>query len=358
MHEEFMRRALDLALQPPFTSPNPRVGALVVSEEAVVGEGSHLGAGTPHAEVVALEAAGAKARGATVFVTLEPCAHQGRMPPCVPALIEAGVAKVVAAIEDPDPRVAGKGFAFLRAAGVEIEVGLLAAEAEAVNRSFLNHRRTGRPLVTLKLALTLDGRLAAPDHSSRWITGPGARRRVHARRAEVDAVLVGAGTAVTDDPELTVRAVGSARQPARVVVDGRGRVPPWSRIFDSGTVVVATTAECKPEAEVAWKEAGAEIVVLPAVDRGVDLTALLDDLGARGWLEILCEGGAELATSLLRADLVDRLELHHGPVLTGRGGPEIGELDIHSMQDALSWDLVSVDREDQDVLTVYDRKRN
>lgn len=356
MHEELMRRALELALQPPFTSPNPRVGAVVVSDGEVVGEGAHHGAGTPHAEAVALAAAGERARGATVYVTLEPCAHHGRMPPCATALVEAGVARVVAAIEDPDPRVSGSGFDILRGAGIEVEIGVLASEAEAVNRSFLHHRRTGRPLVSLKLALTLDGRLAAPDRTSRWITGPGARGRVHAYRAAVDAVLVGAGTACTDDPELTARDVDAARQPARVVVDAAGRVPPWSRIFSDGEVVVATTAACPPEAEVAWKEAGAEVLRLPG-DRHVDLRELLAALGERGWLEVMCEGGGELATSLLRADLVDRLELHHGPVLIGRGGPDIGDLGIGTMSEAMQWRLIEVERLDQDVVTVYERER-
>ena len=330
---------------------------MVVADGRVVGEAAHEGSGTPHAEALALRQAGAGARGATVYVTLEPCVHEGRMPPCAPALIEAGVARVVAALEDPDERVRGRGFAYLRDHGVDVEVGLLAAEAEELNRTFLHHRRTGRPWVSLKLALTLDGRLAAPDRSSRWITGEEARRLVHRRRAEVDAIVVGAGTAVVDDPQLTARDVPAPRQPARVVVDGAGRVPPWARVFDTGVVIVATTAECPSEAQVAWKDAGAEVVVLPSADRGVDLAALLDHLGERGCLEVLCEGGAELATSLLRADLVDRLELHTGPVIVGRGGPDIGDLGIANMGDATRWALVSADRMGQDVVTVYDRDR-
>lgn len=357
MHEEFMRRALALAAEPPFTSPNPRVGAVVVVDGSVVGEGSHQGAGTDHAEVVALAAAGRAARGATMYVNLEPCIHHGRRPPCAPALVEAGVARVVAAIEDPDERVSGQGFAFLRDRGVEVVTGISADEAERVNRSFLHHRRTGRPLVVLKLALTLDGRLAAPDHTSRWITGEGARARVHTRRAQADCVLVGAGTAVSDDPELTVREVPAPRQPARVVVDSGGRVPPWARIFDAGEVIVATTAATPADAQVSWKEAGAEVVTLDGDQGRVDLAALLDDLGARGWLEVLCEGGAELATSLLRSDLVDVLELHHGSVMVGRGGPDIGDLGVVSMRDAHEWQLLDVERSGDDVLTIYERRR-
>ncbi len=351
-----MRRALQLARTPIRTSPNPRVGAVVVSGGEVVGEGSHEGAGTAHAETRALEQAGPLADGATLYVTLEPCMHEGRTPPCAPAVADAGIARVFAAIEDPDPRVAGSGIGYLKERGIEVDVGLLSSEAAEVNRGFLHQRRTGRPLVTLKLALTLDGRLGAPDRSSRWITGEGARRMVHQRRAEVDAIVIGAGTALADDPELTARDVAVERQPVRVLVDAAGRVPPWARIFATDGVIVATTNSCPPEAEVAWKEAGAEIVQLPAAGRGVDLNALVANLAERDWIEVLCEGGAELASSLLRENLVDRLELHHGPLVVGRGGPDIGDLGIASMDGARAWDLVSVQAVGDDVISIYDRK--
>ncbi|HYI44904.1 MAG TPA: bifunctional diaminohydroxyphosphoribosylaminopyrimidine deaminase/5-amino-6-(5-phosphoribosylamino)uracil reductase RibD [Actinomycetota bacterium] len=357
MTDTFMRRALELARVPAATSPNPRVGAVLVTDGAVVGEGAHLGAGTPHAEAVALAAAGERARGATLYVTLEPCFHEGRMPPCAPAVVAAGVTHVVVAIEDPDSRVAGRGIAFLRDNGIEVTTGLLAASAAELNRAFLHQRKTGRTLITLKLASTLDGRLAAPDRSSRWITGEEARRFVHARRAEVDAVMVGVGTVVADDPQLTTREVSTDRQPVRIVVDASGRLPAWARVFDTGEVIVATTAEARSEAKVAWKDAGAEVMELPRAGRGVDLSALITSVSDRDWLEILCEGGAELATSLLKQDLVDRLELHHGPLTIGRGGPDIGDLGFNSMTDAQVWSLAHVDRLGDDVISVYDRKR-
>src|SRR5918992_4105882 len=237
--ELFMGRALELARSWPHTSPNPRVGAIVVRSGAVVAEGRHEGAGTPHAEMRALD--GVDAAGATLYVNLEPCDHHGRTPPCAPAIAAAGVARVVAAHEDPDPRVRGRGFAALARHGIEVTTGVLAAKAERTNAAYLHHARTGLPLISLKLASSLDGRLAARDGSARWITGPLTRARVHARRAEVDAVMVGAGTVLADDPQLTARgdavrspssalagpgasspgAIGE-RQPTRVVVDATG----------------------------------------------------------------------------------------------------------------------------------------
>jgi diaminohydroxyphosphoribosylaminopyrimidine deaminase/5-amino-6-(5-phosphoribosylamino)uracil reductase len=271
--------------------------------------------------------------------------------------VDAGIVRVVASLQDPDDRVGGRGFAFLRERGVEVVTGVLEAEAELLNRPYLHQRRTGRPLLTLKLAMTLDGRLAAPDGSSRWITGEVSRHRVHARRSQVDAVLVGAGTVLADDPRLTARAVDAPRQPARVIVDSRGRVPGTAQVFEGSHAIVATTVAAPVEAQTAWKEAGAEVVGYGDERGGVDLASLLDDLGRRGWLEVLCEGGAELATSLLRSDLVDRLELFHGPVITGRGGPEIGGLDVATMSQVRSWDLIYVERIEDDVLTVYERRR-
>ena len=358
MHETFMLRALDLARIPASTSPNPRVGAVLVRDEQIVGEGFHEGPGTPHAEAKALEMAGARANGATLYVNLEPCNFHGRTPPCAPAVVEAGVSHVVVAIEDPDVRVSGGGLALLRDAGLEVTVGVLEANAREVNRAFIHHRVTGRPLVSLKLALTLDGRMGAPDRTSRWITGEAARRRVHERRAEVDAVIVGAATALNDDPQLTARDVPVTRQPVRVVVDAAGHLPSWARVFDEGTVVVATTSLVSHDAQLVWKETGAEIVTLPAKGRGVDLGAMIESFVERGWMEVLCEGGAELATSLLRDDLVDRIELHQGPIMVGRGGPEIGDIGVETMSEGRSWSLVRVDRADQDVIAIYDRVRD
>ena len=354
--ERFMTRALELASRPPFTSPNPRVGAVVVRDGVVVGEGSHEGSGTPHAEVKALE--GIDAAGATLYVNLEPCIHHGKTPPCAPAVIEAGISRLVVAIEDPDQRVAGKGIEMLRGAGLEVVVGTCAEAAGDLNRPYLHHRATARPLVTLKLALSLDGKLAAADGSSRWITGEQARRRVHARRLEVDAILIGAGTVIDDDPQLTVRDVVAPRQPVRVILDAVGRVPVTRQVFGRGEVIVITTVSCPHEQKTRWKSAGAEVVVVPASpDGAVDLEAAIANMGARGWLEVYCEGGAAVATSLLREDLVDRLELNFGPIVIGGDGVGLGSLGISTIEQAARWRVVHADRMGDDIVTLLERDR-
>jgi diaminohydroxyphosphoribosylaminopyrimidine deaminase / 5-amino-6-(5-phosphoribosylamino)uracil reductase len=346
--ENHMRRALELARRAPYTNGNPRVGAVVVGGDAVVGEGFHLGSGHPHAETIALR--DVDARGATMYVTLEPCNHHGETPPCAPALVDSGLARVVIAMADPDQRVQGSGIDHLRGHGIEVDVGVLEDDARELNAAFIHHRTTGRPLVVLKLALTLDGRLAAADGSSQWITGEDARRRVHEARLAADAVMVGAGTVATDDPSLTVRVVEASRQPHRVIVDSSGRVSPTARVFaPGGSVVLATTSASPHEVQTAWKEAGAEVVVLPESAGGVDLSALVADLGGRGWLEVYCEGGATLATSLLRNGLVDRLELHYGPAIVG-SGPSLGDLGIATMTAAQRWSTVDVERAGDDVI--------
>lgn len=353
--ELYMSRALALAAEAGFTSPNPRVGAVIVRAGEVVSEAFHSGAGTPHAEALALE--GPDATGSTLFVTLEPCTHHGRTPPCAPAIVEAGVTRVVVAIEDPDPRVAGTGIAYLRERGLDVELGVGAAEATAQNEAYLHHRRTGRPLVTLKLALSLDGKMAATDGSSRWITGPETRREVHRLRTRVDGILIGAGTVLTDDPLLTARDVGAERQPTRVIVDSSGRVPADASVFGAGEVIVMTTVGSSDDARRAWKSAGAEVVVIDQQDDGeVDLRGVVENLGARGWLEILCEGGARLATSSLRGDLVDRLVLHYGPVIVGEEGIGIGSLGIDSMAAVRRWRTLDVTRIGADTIVTLGRE--
>ena len=263
--EAWMARAVTLAEGGRGTvSPNPMVGAVLVRDGRVVGEGFHRAAGQPHAEAVALAAAGAAAAGATCYVTLEPCAHHGRTPPCADALVAAGVARVVAAVPDPDPRVDGAGLARLRAAGVAVAVGAGAEAAATQNAAYLTHRRLGRPRVTLKAAASLDGKVAAPDGTSKWITGPAARADAHRLRAEADAVMVGAGTALADDPRLTVRLPGWAgRQPLRVLVDAAGRVGADGHLFDGeAETLVATTPAAPPAAVEAWKAAGAEVLIV------------------------------------------------------------------------------------------------
>lgn len=352
--EQFMRQALEFARSVPFTSPNPRVGAVVVRDGSVIAEGWHRGAGTAHAEAAALD--GIDAGGATVYVTLEPCMHQGRTPPCARALVAAGVTRVVAAVEDPDERARGRGLAYLADHGVEVVSGVLADDARRLNAAYFHHRETDRPLVTLKLALSLDGRLAAADGTARWITGEDARARVHARRLECDAVLVGSGTVIADDPRLTARAVDAPRQPLRVVVDASGRVSARAAVFaEAGDVLVATTAACPHETQTEWKATGAEIVVLPEKGGRVDLDALLDLLGARGALEIYCEGGARLATQLLGERLVDRLELHYGAMLVGGDGPRIEDIGVATMAEAHRWRTLEVERLGDDVIVLLER---
>ena len=323
--------------------PNPAVGCVLVRESEsgeetggragrVVGRGWTQAGGRPHAETEALRRAGSAAKGSTAYVTLEPCAHHGATPPCADALIAAGVARVVAAIEDPDPRVTGKGFARLEAAGIEVARGVGAIEAAEINAGFLLRVRAGRPLVTLKLATTLDGRIAAADGESRWITGDDARARAHVLRAEHDAVMIGSGTALADDPELTCRLPGfAAKRPVRIVMDGRLRMPP--------TAVLARTARATPTwvvtaagADAGRKKAlaalGVEIIEIPAgPDGSINARDALVALGGRGLTRVLVEGGGTLAAALLKADLVDRMAWFHAPsVLGGEGLPAVGAL--------------------------------
>jgi diaminohydroxyphosphoribosylaminopyrimidine deaminase / 5-amino-6-(5-phosphoribosylamino)uracil reductase len=318
--EAWMARAVALAEQGRGrVSPNPMVGAVLVRDGRVVGEGFHEAAGRPHAEAQALAAAGADAAGATCYVTLEPCAHHGRTPPCADALVASGVARVVAAVPDPDPRVDGAGLARLRAAGVAVTVGTGAEAASDQNAAYLTHRRLGRPRITLKAAASLDGKVAAPDGTSRWITGPAAREDAHRLRGEADAVMVGAGTALADNPRLTVRLPGWAgRQPLRVLVDAAGRVGAGGQLFDDeAETLVATTPAAPATAVDAWKAAGAEVLMCNEAPAGVDLEDLVRALGERGVLELMVEGGPRLQASLWAAGLADRLVWYLAPLAIG-----------------------------------------
>jgi diaminohydroxyphosphoribosylaminopyrimidine deaminase/5-amino-6-(5-phosphoribosylamino)uracil reductase len=313
--ERAMRRAVELAASVRgTTSPNPWVGCVI---EPGGFEGATQPPGGPHAEIVALAAAGDAARGATLVSTLEPCAHHGRTPPCVEAIVAAGVARVVIGTEDPDPLVHGRGVDALRAAGVDVEVGLCASEVQAQLAPYLKHRTTGRPWVVLKLAATLDGRTAAPDRTSRWITGEAARADAHRLRAESDAVLVGAGTVRADDPELTVRLPGVERAPLRVVL---GTTPPGAR-------------------------------ARPAVELSGDLGAVLDDLGRRGVLQMLVEGGATVAGEFHRAGLVDRYVLYVAPAFLGGddGLPVFAGPGVATMADAWRGRIVDLTRVGDDL---------
>ena len=328
---EFMARALRLAERGLYTTtPNPRVGCVLVRDDAVVGEGWHERAGEAHAEIHALNAAGNLARGGTAYVTLEPCSHHGRTPPCAGALIAAGVARVVAAMRDPNPQVAGQGLAQLAAAGIVVADGLLAQEARELNIGFVSRMERGRPWLRLKLAASLDGKTALNNGRSQWITGPEARRDGHAWRARACAILTGAGTVRDDDPRLTVREVDTDRQPLRVVVDSHFETPPTARILEGGRTVVAAAQE-DAEKSAALRAAGAEVLVLPNPQGKVDLPRLLRVLAERGVNELHVEAGHKLNGSLLREGLVDELLLYFAPTLLGSGRemfplPEITDL--------------------------------
>jgi len=330
--ERFMRRALELAERGRgLTSPNPMVGAvLVTSSGEIAGEGFHAKAGAPHAEVEALRAAGARARGATLYVTLEPCSHHGRTPPCATAVIDAGVARVVAAVADPNPLVSGRGFAALRAAGIEVVTGAGAAAAERQNRAFLTAMRESRPHVTLKAGMTLDGKIADLHGGSRWITGEAARDRAHRLRSESDAIVVGIGTVLRDDPELTVR-LGEPwpREPLRVVLDTEARTPVGARLIRAGrpsAALIAVGAEAPRPRVEALAASGATVLSCRTRDRRVDLGALLAELFAREVRAVLVEGGGEVHGAFLDSGLVDRVAIFTAPVLIGGRGatPVVG----------------------------------
>ena len=306
-----MRRAIELAA-PHRTHPNPRVGAVVVDMSgAVAGEGAHEGVGRPHAEIVALTEAGERARGSTLYVTLEPCSHQGNTPPCAGAVVEAGVSKVVIGAVDPDPRVSGSGVSWLTESGIDVESGLMSEEVEALDAAYFHHRRTGLPLVTLKLAMTVDGAVAARDSSSQWITSDEARRDAHFLRSAMDAVVVGAGTLRRDDPLLTARHEGSAAQPIPVVIAGRQTLPVESRIWQRSPLVISTRPLGVPSGEVIVVDGEDD---LPTPERSARA------LAERGLLDVLLEGGPTLAGAWWRSGIVGRGVIYVGARVGGGQG--------------------------------------
>jgi diaminohydroxyphosphoribosylaminopyrimidine deaminase/5-amino-6-(5-phosphoribosylamino)uracil reductase len=314
---EFMARALRLAERGLYsTTPNPRVGCVVVKAGRIVGEGWHQRAGEAHAEVHALQSAGFDARDATAYVTLEPCSHHGRTPPCADALIKAGVARVVAAMNDPNPEVAGSGLARLTAAGIVVESGLLETEARELNIGFVSRMTRGRPWVRMKLAASLDGKTALENGVSQWITGPQARQDGHRWRARACAILSGIGTVREDDPQFNVRGVETMRQPLKVVVDSRLQLPVGARLLHGGMVLLACASEVV-EKSAALRACGAEIVCLPDDAGKVDLPTLLQELGRRGVNELHVESGCRLNGALLAAGLVDEVLLYLAPCLIG-----------------------------------------
>ena len=357
--EVFMQRALDLAAKAlGRTSPNPAVGAVIVRGGRVIGEGFHRRAGLPHAEVEALQRVNGTARGATLYVNLEPCAHHGRTPPCAEALIAAGLKRVVVGIVDPNPLVRGRGLRRLRQAGIAVTTGILREECERLNEDFAVFIRTGRPLVTLKLAASLDGRIATASGDAHWISGERSRRLVHELRNRADAVLVGAETVRVDDPQLTCRVRGG-RDPLRVILDGRLTISPAARVCTqrstAPTLVVTTAESGQGEKRRLLEQQGVEILCLAGDQGRVPLRPLLAALGRRGVKHVLIEGGGQVAAAALAEGVVDKVLFFYGPLLLGsESRPMIGPLGIDRVAAGLKLHTIELGRLGDDVLvTAY-----
>jgi diaminohydroxyphosphoribosylaminopyrimidine deaminase/5-amino-6-(5-phosphoribosylamino)uracil reductase len=351
--DKYMRRALFLARRGlGKTGPNPAVGCVIVKDGKVVGEGWHKRAGTPHAEVHALAQAGASAKNADVYVTLEPCAHFGKTPPCADALIEAGVARVYAGMVDPNPRVSGRGLEKLRAAGIVATAGILEDACRVVNEPFIKHVTTGLPFVILKSALTLDGKSATAEGDARWITNERTRRYVHKLRSQVDAIMVGVGTVIADDPQLTARIPGG-KDPLRVVVDSKLKAPLSAKLFhlksEATTLVATVSGDAVRIAGI--RETGAEIVICQEKKGKVDLHDLLARLGAMHLQSVLLEGGSTLAGEALRQGLIDKVMLFYAPKMVGGEGPGLfAGRGVARMEDAIRLRKITYNRFGEDLL--------
>jgi len=357
----YMRLALSLARRGlGRVWPNPAVGCVIVRVGRIVGRGWTQPGGRPHAEVVALAQAGDAAKGATAYVTLEPCAHHGKTPPCAEALISAGIARVVCALGDPDPRVDGGGFDMLRAAGIAVKTGLCEDEARADQAGFLSRVTRGRPMLTLKLASSFDGRIATASGESQWITGPEARRHVHAMRASHDAVMVGAGTARDDDPSLTVRGLGVDHQPVRVVLSRHLDMPLDSQLARTAREVplwICHGRRAAPELIAAWQGIGATLITVDEVQATLDPGSVLQALGDRGLTRVYCEGGGGLAASLLGAGLVDELVGYGAGLAIGaEGRPSLAAMGLSRLTEAPRFDLIECRDIGGDVLHRWRRK--
>ncbi len=364
----WMRMALGLAARSlGRVAPNPAVGAVIVRDGRVLGRGATAPGGRPHAEALALAQArerygDAALAGATAFVSLEPCAHHGQTPPCAEALAAAGISRVVSPVEDPDPRVSGRGFAALRQVGIAVETGLMAAEARRLNAGFLTATELGRPFLTLKLAVTLDGRIATRMGDSRWITGPEARRRVHLMRAKADAVLVGAGTARADDPMLDVRGLGSnVTQPVRVVADGSLSLPEAGQLAQTARtqpVHILHHARAATERRSALGALGVTLAETPADEAGLlDLTAAIHALATAGLTRVLCEGGGRLAAGLLAAGLTDEIVIFTaGRAIGGDGLAALASLGLDRLTDAPDFEVEHEEIVGDDVMMVWHRR--
>lgn len=360
-HEGFMARALQLAeLGRGKTSPNPLVGAVIVRNGRIIGEGYHQRVGTPHAEIHALRDAGEKACGAVMYVTLEPCCHHGRTPPCTKSIIEAGIHEVVVGMADPNPLVSGKGIKALKDAGIRVIVGVLEREARLQNESFVKYIGTKCPFITLKAAISLDGKVATRTGDSRWITGEEARLLVHQMRAANDAIMVGIGTVLADDPLLTVRLEGEYKQPLRVIVDSSLRIPEASRLVKTTsevpTVVAAVQGRYSEAKRAQLERMGLKIWDLPAVNGRVDLVKLVKELGKREITSLLLEGGSTLNASALEAGIIDKFVFFQAPlIIGGQDSPGVfGGMGCERLKDCLRLAQMSVQRVGEDLMiTAY-----
>ncbi len=348
---DYMSRAIDLARRGRDTvRPNPMVGAVAVSQDQIVGEGFHVRPGEPHAEVLALEGVEPGAAPLTVYVTLEPCSFTGKTPPCADLLIQKGVTRVVCAMEDPDSRVSGSGFHRMRDAGIVVDVGVLESEARELNEIYLKHRIQKLPFVTLKLAETLDGRIATPLGDSKWISSEGSRVYAHQLRAEVDAVLVGSGTLTADDPELSVRHV-EGPDPIKIVLDSRIRISTASKVFQGRKLIVATLEDASEDRAQKVTAAGGEVWRVGGDPEGhPKLREVLSKAAQSDFQHVLIEGGGKVAASALRDGLVDRVAIFISPKFLGSGIPSVADLGVHCISDAIELTHVSVEQIGDDIL--------
>lgn len=358
MDQKYMELAIELALKAKGrTSPNPMVGAVVVNKGQIVGQGFHEKAGTPHAEVNALRDAGALAEGATVYVTLEPCSHYGRTPPCVEALKAAKVAKVMVATIDPNPLVSGRGVRLLREAGIEVEIGLMEEKAKQMNRFFNTYITEKRPYIIAKAAMTLDGKIATRTGHSQWITSPPARERVHRLRDEVDGILVGIGTVLADNPALTTRLPGEGQDPHRIILDSDGRLPLEAQVINpqsEAKTILATTNRIPEERAFELERLGVEVLILPDQDGKIDLHALVKALGERQVSSLLVEGGAGVHASFFEAGLVDEVHMYIAPKIIGgqNAYSPVGGLGALTMKGALQLKNLTVEKIEEDILII------
>jgi diaminohydroxyphosphoribosylaminopyrimidine deaminase/5-amino-6-(5-phosphoribosylamino)uracil reductase len=349
----FMREALSLAeSRLGRTSPNPVVGCVLVRGGKVVGRGVTGDGGRPHAETVAIAMAGRRVRGATAYVAFEPCAHFGQTPPCARALVEAGVKRVVIGCVDPDPRVSGRGIAILKRAGIGVTLGVLEAHARRINEGFITRVNLGRPLGLLKLAISLDGRIAADGGDSRWISSAASRQLVHRWRAQCDAVMVGAGTVLADNPRLTCRVPGG-RDPVRVVIDARLRTSPAARVYrqkSAAATILVTTPANLARARKTYSHANVEVIAAPARRGTIALDAVMREFGRRGWCRVMIEGGASLAGAALSAGIVDRIAFFVAPKILGAGLSAIGGMGARRILDSISLGELSASSVGDDLL--------